>query len=260
MTSLPDILLRDVPDPLAVKQFAELFEQRHPSHFRKLAKNNALFSDVAAIAAYSPLLATTLLQNPEYVSWLDRRRVDKGVRGTEQLLESLARFALTHSSVEPSITFARFRRRELLRIYLADIRRQMTVAEITEELSNLADAILEFALRQAIQEMDNRYGSPLEHDERGREVRSRFCIVSLGKLGSRELNYSSDIDLLFLYSDEGTTAGHGSRGAVTNREYFSKLAEHISRLVGKQSGEGATFRVDLRLRPHGRVGPLAMSV
>lgn len=258
--NLPEHLIRDLPDVDAAVQFAGRFEETQPSQFRKLLKNDALLSDVLTLVSYSPLLATTLLQNPEYVWWLNRRRNDKGLRGKDELLESFARFSLIHSMLENQVIFARFRRRELLRIYLGDIRRQLTVTEVTEELSNLADAILEFALRLAIQEMDNRYGSPQELDDKGRERHSRFCVVTLGKLGSKELNYSSDIDLLFLYSAEGSTSGTGSRGKVTNREYFVKLAELISKLIGQQTGEGATYRVDLRLRPHGRVGPLAMSV
>ena len=155
---------------------------------------------------------------------------------------------------------ARFRRRELLRIYLQDIRGLNTIAEITEEISNLADAIFEYALRIARQALDNRYGSPQEIDEKGRSANAGFCIVALGKLGSKELNYSSDIDLLFLYSADGKTSGKGSRGKVSNREYFVKLSEYIVRLVGAQTGEGAAYRVDLRLRPHGRVGALAISL
>ncbi len=258
--SIPDHLIIDLPDPDAAVQFIRRFEEVQPSSYRRLLKNEALLSDVITLVSYSPLLATTLQQNPEYINWLDRRRKDKGVRGKDELLESLARFSLTNSTLETQVIFARFRRRELLRIYLADIRRQLTIAEITEELSNLADAILESALRVARQELDNRFGPPQETDERGRLLTATFCVVTLGKLGSKELNYSSDIDLLFLYSEEGETSGTGSRGKVTNREYFVKLSELITKLIGQQTGEGATYRVDLRLRPHGRVGPLAMSL
>ena len=258
--SIPEHLIRDLPDAEAANQFVYRLGETHPSQMRKLLRNEALLSDVLTLVAYSPLLATTLLQNPDYIAWLNRRRNDKGLRGKDELLESLARFSLTNSTLDNQVMFARFRRRELLRIYLADIRRQLTIAEITEELSNLADAILESALRIARQEMDNRFGAPQDLDDKGRERLSQFCIVTLGKLGSRELNYSSDIDLLFLYSSEGNTSGTGARGRVTNREYFVKLAELIAKLIGQQVGEGATYRVDLRLRPHGRVGPLAMSV
>ena len=253
-------LIDGLPDRDAARRFLEQLAEKHPRDHAKLEKNAALMSDVATLAAFSPLLATTLLQNPEYLWWLNRKRADSGVRGKDELLESLARFSLTNSQIEPQVLFTRFRRRELLRIYLRDIRRLATIAEITEEISNLADATLESALKLARREMDNRFGSPQETDEKGRKLPARFCIVALGKLGSRELNYSSDIDLIFLYSDEGTTSGRGSRGTITNREYFVKLAEYTTKLVGEPSGEGAAYRVDLRLRPHGTLGALALSV
>src|SRR2546423_1223366 len=82
---------------------------------------------------------------------------------------------------------------------------------------------------------------------RGRTASATFAVVALGKLGSFELNYASDIDLMFIYSDEGVTSGKGTRGETTNREYFVKLAEMVARLVGSPSGEGAAYRVDLRL-------------
>ncbi len=182
------------------------------------------------------------------------------MRATEELEESLARFALTHSRVAPPVLLARFRRRELLRIYLHDLRHTTNIVETTEELSNLADAVLRYALGLAQQELENLYGSPQRADERGRRGAAAFSVVALGKLGSRELNYSSDIDLLFLYSDDGETTGKGERGPVTNREFFCKLAERVARIVGQPSGEGAAYRVDLRLRPHGRDGALACSL
>ena len=255
-----EILSRDLPDPESAGRFLRQLSEQHPAQLKKLEKKEGLLSDVLTLAAYSPLIATTLLQNPEYIGWLDRERADKGVRTKEELLESLARFSLTNSQVPHNVLLARFRRRELMRIFLADVRRLLTVAEITEGISNLADAILENAVRVAEQELHNRFGVPQQVDDKGRRKAATFAVVSLGKLGSRELNYSSDIDLLFLYSEEGTTSATGTREPITNREYFSKLAEAVSRLVGGQSGEGAAYRVDLRLRPHGRVGPLAMSV
>ncbi len=259
MTKL-DSLVKDLPDRESATRFLKQFTERHPAKAVKLNKNEGLLSDALTLASFSPLFATTLIQNPDYLWWLDRKRAESSVRNKEELLESLARFSLTNSQIEPNVLFTRFRRRELLRIFLRDIRRLGTIAEITEEISNLADAILENALRIARQELDNRFGSPFEIDAKGRKRSSDICIVSLGKLGSRELNYSSDIDLLFIYSAEGSTTGNGSRGEITNREYFVKLTEAITKLVGRQTGEGAAYRVDLRLRPHGRVGALALSV
>ncbi|MDT7541389.1 MAG: [glutamine synthetase] adenylyltransferase / [glutamine synthetase]-adenylyl-L-tyrosine [Acidobacteriota bacterium] len=253
-------MLRDLPDREGARRFHEQLAAEHTRVARKLADDPGLLSDALALAAWSPLLATTLAQHPDHLGWLARERAERHVRSTEELQESLARFALTHSSEAPHVMFARFRRRELLRIYLHDIRRTASVVETTEELSNLADAVLAYALNLARQELDNLYGSPLTRDERGRTTQASFCIIALGKLGSRELNYSSDIDLLFLYSEDGQTSGAGTRAATTNREYFNRLAERIARLTGQQAGEGAAYRVDLRLRPHGRDGALAVSL
>lgn len=253
-------LVRDLPDPDASRRFLGQIAESHPSHSARLLKNEALLSDVLTLVSFSPLLAATLLQNPEYLWWLERKRRISGVSGKDELVEALARFSLTNSQLDPKILFARFRRRELLRIYLRDIRRLATVTEVTEELSSLADAILEAAIKLARREVDNRFGVPQELDDKGRATPAGFCIAALGKLGSRELNYSSDIDLLFLYSQDGQTSGTSTRGVVSNREYFIKLAEHVVKLVGDPSGEGGAYRVDLRLRPHGTLGALCLSV
>ncbi len=255
-----EFLLRDLPDPNGARLFLERLAKEQPRAHQTILKQPALAADVLALAAWSPLLATTLEQNPDYFSWLARERSDPRVRTLDELKEALARFSLTNSSLNPQVLLARFRRRELLRTYLHDIRRSQTMVETMEELSNLADAILDYALSLARQDLDNRYGLPRRVDERGRTATAEFCVIALGKLGSMELNYASDIDLVFLYSDDGTTAGTGQRGEVSNREYFVKLSETIARLVGQSGGEGAAYRVDLRLRPHGRDGALACSL
>ncbi|HTG93570.1 MAG TPA: hypothetical protein VL866_13350 [Pyrinomonadaceae bacterium] len=255
-----DFLLRDLPDPNGAQLFIDRIKKDNPRTYQNLLTQPALLADVLTLSAWSPLLATTLEQNPEYFSWLGRERANIRVRTCDELKESLARFALTNSSLNPQVLLARFRRRELLRTYLHDIRRAHSLVETTEELSNLADAILQYALNVARQDLDNRYGMPRVSDDRGRIAQADFCVIALGKLGSRELNYASDIDLVFLYSDEGTTAGTGERGEVSNREYFVKLSETIAKLVGQSGGEGAAYRVDLRLRPHGRDGALACSL
>jgi [glutamine synthetase] adenylyltransferase / [glutamine synthetase]-adenylyl-L-tyrosine phosphorylase len=255
-----EFLLRDLPDPQGARSALERLEKESPRYYQQLVKQPALLADVVALAAWSPLLSTTLEQNPDYLSWLSRERTNPRLRTRDELKESLARFALTNSSLNPQVLLARFRRRELLRTYLHDIRRSHTLVDTMEELSNLADAILDYALSLAVQDLDNRYGSPRRTDNRGRIADAEFCVIALGKLGSMELNYASDIDLLFLYSDDGSTSGHGERGEVSNREYFVKLSETIARLVGQSGGEGAAYRVDLRLRPHGRDGALACSL
>ncbi len=253
-------LLRQLPESHAAQLLFSRLVPEHESISRLFQRQPGLLSDVLAIAAWSPLLATTLEQNPDYVTWLQRERASTRVRTREEIGESLARFALTNSQLDPHVVLARFRRRELLRTYLHDLRRARTIVETTEELSNLADAVLEYALNLSRQKLDNRYGSPQSTDTRGRILSAEFCIVALGKLGSRELNYASDLDLVFLFSDEGITSAGGSRGQITNREYFIKLAESLLRLVSEPTGEGAAYRIDVRLRPHGRDGALASAL
>ena len=253
-------LLRQLPDRRTAQLLFARLTETNNSLARLFQREPGLLSDVLSLAAWSPLLATTLEQNPDYVTWLQRERVNTRVRTHEELAESLGRFSLTNSQLDPHVMLARFRRRELLRTYLHDIRQARTIVETTEELSNLADTVLEFALNRSRQELDNRFGPPQTTDARGRTSSADFCIVALGKLGSRELNYASDVDLVFLFSDEGVTSGGGSRGQITNREYFVKLGESLLRLVSEPTGEGAAYRIDVRLRPHGRDGALASAL
>jgi glutamate-ammonia-ligase adenylyltransferase len=255
-----ELLIRELPDPEGARLFYERVTSAHARAARAFGRDEGLLADALTLAAWSPLLGTTLEQQPDYLGWLARERADARVRATEELRESLARFALTHTQVTPQVQLARFRRRELLRVYLHDIRGATTLVETTEELSNLADAALVHALSLARQELENLYGAPQRTNARGRKTTAEVTVVALGKLGSRELNYSSDIDLLFLYSEDGETSGAGERGATTNREFFVRLAERVARIVGSPAGEGAAYRVDLRLRPHGRDGALAVSL
>ena len=181
--SVLENLWKNLPDASGAERFFKQFKERNSLQANKLNKNVGLLSDILTLVSFSPLFATTLLQNPQYVLWLGKHRKESQVRDKEELLESLARFSMTNSSLEPQELLARFRRRELLRIYLRDIRRLGTIAEVTEEISHLADAILEYALRLARQELDNRFGSPQEIDEKGRAKSAKFCVVALGKLG-----------------------------------------------------------------------------
>src|SRR5256714_1874796 len=224
-------LLHQLPERRTSELLFDRLLQARASLERTFQRDGALLSDVLTLAAWSPLLATTIENNPDYITWVQRERVDPRVRSCEELSESLARFALINSTLDPHVMLSRFRRRELLRTYLHDIRRTRTIVETTEELSNLADAILDYALKLSRQQLDNRFGAPQATDAQGRIIPAEFCIMALGKLGSFELNYSSDIDLVFLYSENGMTSAGGADGQLTNREYFVKLSERLMRFV-----------------------------
>ncbi len=123
---------------------------------------------------------------------------------------------------------------------------------VTTQISYLADAILEAALRAAWRKLAPQRGTPRGPDGRP----ARFVVLGMGKLGGRELNYSSDIDLIFLYDVDGKTDG---RRPITNSEFFDHLARELVRLLTEATELGAAYRVDLRLRPEGQRGPMVAS-
>ncbi len=153
---------------------------------------------------------------------------------------------------EVSASLRRFKRRETLRIAYGDIVRNQPVETVVRQISYLADAIVEAAVEYARRHLEPQYGRPLRVDGE----RSRFVVLALGKLGGTELNYSSDIDLIFLYEQDGQT---DARRNVSNQEYFERLAKEMIRLLTEPTELGVAYRVDLRLRPEGSRAPLCLS-
>ena len=210
-----EAFINTVPDPAAARVFMSRLEALDPKLSNDCKGDPLLLSRMLTLAGHSPFLAETLLRHPENIGWLkaETTRDFDRVKSTEQLSEELARFVTRMIDADDPTRLARFKRREFLRIYLRDCLGIATLSEVTEELSNLADVILDYALTRAKQEMVNLYGAPLTHGERGRIEKAELAIVALGKLGCRELNYASDIDLLFLFSGYGETAGDGRSSA-----------------------------------------------
>jgi glutamate-ammonia-ligase adenylyltransferase len=148
----------------------------------------------------------------------------------------------------------RMRDREVVRIALRDLRRAR-VKEVTGELSALATACLDVAIRFHDRRLRARHGAPA--DLAAREPGAGFCALAMGKLGARELNFSSDIDLIYVYDRDGTTEGERP---VTHFAYYAKLAELVTESLSKVTEDGFVFRVDLNLRPDGHSGPIVNSV
>ncbi|HVP67361.1 MAG TPA: bifunctional [glutamate--ammonia ligase]-adenylyl-L-tyrosine phosphorylase/[glutamate--ammonia-ligase] adenylyltransferase [Anaeromyxobacteraceae bacterium] len=148
----------------------------------------------------------------------------------------------------------RFASREMLRIALRDLRRAR-VSEVTRELSSLATACLDVAIRFHERRLRAKHGAPEGMAER--ESGAGFCALAMGKLGARELNFSSDIDLIYVYGRDGTTTGEQP---LTHFAYYAKLAELVTESISKLTEDGTVFRVDLNLRPDGRSGPIVNSV
>ena len=147
----------------------------------------------------------------------------------------------------------RFKRRETMRIAYGDMVRRQPLRTVTAQISYLADALLEGALRAAGRTLGRQRGTPMRPDGQP----ARFAILGMGKLGGLELNYSSDIDLVFLYDEDGWTDGQRS---ISNAEFFDALACEITRLMTETTGLGVAWRVDLRLRPEGARGKVCPSL
>jgi glutamate-ammonia-ligase adenylyltransferase len=146
-----------------------------------------------------------------------------------------------------------FRHRELVRIVWRDLNEGVDVTESLRDLSDLADTAINAALEYANALLRTRHGEPRAEDGTPCGV----GIVAMGKLGGHELNFSSDVDLVFLYSAAGETDG---ARALSNEEYFRLLAQRVIDLLSRNTADGFVYRVDVRLRPFGSAGPLAVSL
>jgi len=139
------------------------------------------------------------------------------------------------------------------RLAVLDIDNAAPMADITVAMTELAEATLDIALADAQAQLDLRYGAPLNPSGR----RIEFWIVGMGKLGARELNVSSDIDLVYVYEEDGETEGPQR---ISAHEYFGQVVRSLNTLIGDTTEDGFVFRVDLALRPNGNSGPPAVSL
>ncbi len=146
-----------------------------------------------------------------------------------------------------------FRRREMVRIAWRDICGLATLQESTSDLSDMADAALQEALVYHYGVLTERYGVPRSSQGKAQQL----VILGMGKLGARELNYSSDIDLIFAYPEQGQTDGEAR--SLSNEEFFRQLGQKVIQALDNLTEDGQVFRVDMRLRPFGESGPLAIS-
>ena len=228
------------------------------SLYARLIENPVLGEHLLGVLSYSDYLTDVLVRNPEYLYWLfEETPFLKEPLDKPTLREILHQDTqVTGSRDEYLDTLRRAQRRELLRLGTAEILKLKEVDQIGLELSDLADVILEMVLDSAMQELVERYGRP--RDERGRPA--HFCIVCLGKHGGQELNYYSDIDLIFAYDEEGQTRPGRSGRSVPNHEFFHRLGERLIQILSAATPEGSFYRVDMRLRPEGEKGALVRSL
>ncbi len=147
------------------------------------------------------------------------------------------------------------KRRRMLRIVVRDLLHLATLEQTTAALTALAEDALEVAITTVRSLLAADYG-----DVVGVEGPIGFCVLGMGKLGGVELNFSSDIDLIYLYDRDDTESRGGRRGRLSAREFFTRLGQEVTRVLHQATGEGFVFRVDLRLRPEGANGPIVNSI
>lgn len=226
---------------------------------------------VSAIFGNSDSLAFTLVRDPLLLYWLAQENVLSTAptrggmeRTIRQSLESVTATELKLDALR------RFRRREMLRIGVRDLLRLADMVETTASLSDLASVLIDAAYRIVDYDLRSRHGIPMHQNRQGRWVETGFTVIAMGKLGGHELNYSSDVDVLYVCeSHEGGTRPAASGRAKTkgamqrvlsNEEYFEILARELTKALTAQTHEGYVYRVDLRLRAEGSVGQLTRSL
>ncbi|HLZ55265.1 MAG TPA: bifunctional [glutamate--ammonia ligase]-adenylyl-L-tyrosine phosphorylase/[glutamate--ammonia-ligase] adenylyltransferase, partial [Verrucomicrobiae bacterium] len=237
----------------------------------------------AALSGGSQALGDLLLAHPDWLPLLDieRLKFPRRAQGFQQELGQLLGPALKAQDYAAALTeLRRFKQRELFRIAARDLARLSNVVEITRELSDVADVCLEAVFQIVRLQFTARFGRPFHQDADGDWQPTTFAVLGLGKLGGQELNYSSDVDLMFVYDDEGEVFkepppgekirerrrlapkafGAGSRRSQSSHQFFNKLAEAFNAEVSRATEDGFLFRVDLRLRPEGDAGPLVRSL
>jgi glutamate-ammonia-ligase adenylyltransferase len=193
---------------------------------------------------FSRYLARLLQAHPELAAELDPQAPPLDAA---QLAAWLAAEPLSEDNLKPALR--RLKQRALARIAGRDLAGAAELAEVVEGMSLVADAAVATALHVSETALVARYGEP----RNAAGERQRLIVVGMGKLGGRELNVSSDIDLIFVYPEDGDTDGARS---ISNFEFFTRLGKGLINALAEVTGDGQVFRVDMRLRPNGDSGPL----
>jgi glutamate-ammonia-ligase adenylyltransferase len=213
----------------------------------------ALREALPRVLSASDFVCAALERRPELATWLiDEGAIDRPLAPGE--MAARVRSALAgEAEIEGFMTaIRRQREREMVRIAWRDLAGSAAITETLTDTSAFADAAIEIALEYARQDLIRADGEP--RNESG--VAQPLIVIGMGKLGGGELNFSSDIDLIFAFPDRGVTAGARS---IDNEDFFTRLGRLLIRILGERTADGFVFRVDMRLRPFGDSGPLTVS-
>jgi glutamate-ammonia-ligase adenylyltransferase len=246
------LLLAGAPDPDKALLYLDRLRQESPSAFSRILSSPAALRCAMGLFSYSRFLSDAAMRAPERILQVAGSGSFYRALTAEEFAERLAEFLGDGTGAPSSVNLARFRRRQLLRILLRDVLGAATLSDVAGELASLADAILDVTYRRIREEFVALHGEPRLTGGGP----CGFSVISLGKLGGQELNYSSDIDLMFVYGGPGQTDGPAP---LSNKEFYKKIANQYTALLSTYTAEGQCYRVDLRLRPDGRLGEICIS-
>jgi glutamate-ammonia-ligase adenylyltransferase len=242
-------------DPDTATHYLLSLKQHQPGAMERLVHAPSGLQHFITVTSFSRFLSEEILQNPQ---WLEEVSAMNRVLTASEYKKRLGKFLRSQAEGKPlAFSLALFRRQQILRILLRDALGLGSVSETTEELSNLADAILHTSYKRIRADLAARHGTPRYIDEHGEASECGMSVIALGKLGGRELNYSSDIDLMFVYAANGETDGEHP---ISNKEFYKKVANQYTELLSTYTAEGLCYRVDLRLRPDGSLGEACISL
>ena len=234
--------------------------------YTQLTESPPFFKALVFLFSGSQILTDALLKEPSYVDWLSRPETLANSKSKDMLMRDF--YEMAGEEFQSKNIFSplrKFKKREYIRIGLRDLLGKVDFQETVEDISNLADVCLQAAYEHADRELRKKYGSPFYQTADGNWKESEFAILGMGKLGGRELNYSSDIDLIYIYSsNQGETRPASEKDSsisrISNHEYFTKLALEITKSLNEITADGNVFRVDLELRPEGKSGEIVNSL
>jgi glutamate-ammonia-ligase adenylyltransferase len=248
--------LHRLPDILAADLETKLDRLSQSLNEAGLSIPTNLYSDpqFRQVLAFSDFVADSCIADPRLLAGLwDSGDLQRALAPGECASRLAAALAGADQLEDLSGRLRRFRRWAMVRIAWRDLTNAADLAATTSDLSDLAEACLDQALAWLYSRQCAEQGTPLRADGRPMEL----VVLALGKLGARELNFSSDIDLIFSYPANGDT--QGTSRPVTHEEFFGRLCRQLMALIGHATPEGIVFRVDLRLRPFGEGGPVVLS-
>jgi glutamate-ammonia-ligase adenylyltransferase len=253
LNTMRELLLHS-PDPdLALNNFVRFSDASlsKASLYNDLGKYPPLPDLLISLFGSSHYFGDILVRDPELFRWLTASRVLNATLPQSYYRSEAERILGMFPAVEKRLgALRRLYRREILRIGARDLTGSADLDTIVGELSMLADALIDASYRIALDQLKEKIGERPE---------TPFAVIGLGKLGGLELNYSSDVDLLFVYDEEGEMRSVQGR-IITHHEYFNRLAEKIVHNLSSSLPEGRLYRVDTRLRPESGAGPLSRSL